>query len=195
MSEERQLPVFDASGPIRNEDELAWGIKAVVASAERRKIAKRVKDNLGYLRRQGRLLGSLPAGYKRTDGRVVIDESAAPTIRKVFEMYATGGYSYKRLAWALNEQGVKPVAARGGNGTAPARLWSLDVIKEILERPTYAGLLPTPRHAGNDWHAIAGSHPAIIPLDLWERCQSQRTRNRPGIGARTRRSVDANPAL
>ena len=44
--EQRRIPVFDASGPIRNDDELAWGIKAVVASAERRKIAKRVKDNL-----------------------------------------------------------------------------------------------------------------------------------------------------
>jgi DNA invertase Pin-like site-specific DNA recombinase len=182
--EERQLPVFEASGPIRNEDELSWGIKAVVASAERRKIARRVKDNLGYLRRQGRLLGNLPAGYVRGAGKgsVAIDEAVAPTVVKVFEMYASGGYSFRRLALALNAQEIKPIV-RAGRGLTPAPLWSADVIKEILERPTYAGLLPTPRHAGDDWQVIAGTHPAIIPLDLWERCQGQRTRNRPGIGA------------
>jgi len=146
-------------------------------------IAKRVEDNLGYLRRQGRLLGNLPAGYTRgaSKGSVAINEAIAPTIRRVFELYASGDYSFRRLALTLNEQGV--VTPQNANGLTPARLWSSDVIKEILARPTYAGILPTPRNAGDDWRAIVGTHPAIISPELWERCQGQRMRNRPGIGA------------
>jgi hypothetical protein len=37
---QRQVLVFDASGLIRNDDELSWGITAVVASAERKQTAK-----------------------------------------------------------------------------------------------------------------------------------------------------------
>src|SRR5205807_2375537 len=103
--------------------------------------------------------------------------------------YATGDYSFKRLALSFNQQGIKPVATRGGNGMAPAPLWSGDVIKEILERPSYAGLLPIPREAQRrgDWKVITGTHPAIVSLDAWERCQQQRTRNRPGLRSSIRR--------
>ena len=183
--EERHIPVFDASGPIRNEDELSWGIKAVVASAERRKIARRVKDNLGYLRRQGCLLGTLPVGYRRDpSGAIVVVEPIAQVIRVIFEKYAGGGFSFRTLATWMNQQGIKPITTRGGAGKPPARLWSGDVVKEIIERPTYAGLLPVPRRG--DPTPIVGSHPEIVPLSVWKRCQELRERNRPPQAAGVR---------
>src|SRR5205807_7298816 len=91
--EERGVLVFDAGGLVRNEDELAWGIKAVVAAVERKKIARRVRDNLHHLIEQGRLLGHAPVGYvRRNDGHgpLEIDPETAPLVRQALELYATG---------------------------------------------------------------------------------------------------------
>jgi DNA invertase Pin-like site-specific DNA recombinase len=41
-------------------DRLSWKIKAIVAQEEREKVARRVRDNLRYLRRNGKLLGAIP---------------------------------------------------------------------------------------------------------------------------------------
>jgi site-specific DNA recombinase len=93
------------------------GILAVLAQLEREQTSQRVTDALAYKRTQGRLLGSLPAGFKREpDGAIVVDEAIAATLRLVFETYASGGFSYKTLAYWLNERGVKTIARRGGNG-------------------------------------------------------------------------------
>jgi hypothetical protein len=125
------------------------GILAVLAQLEREQNSQRVGDMLGHLRSQGRLLGSLPAGYLRSAERtVIVDEAVAPTIRLIFERDATGAYSFRTLAIWLNSQAIKPVCSKGGNAKAPAVLWSNDVLKEILKRPTYAGLLPVPRAIG-----------------------------------------------
>src|SRR5205823_5036473 len=106
--EARGVLVFDAGGLVRNEDELAWGIKAVVAAVERKRIARRVRDNLRHLIREGKLLGHAPVGYRRENGQLELDPDAAPLIRMVFERYASGKYSIKMLAEHLNAQGIRP---------------------------------------------------------------------------------------
>src|SRR6266545_664952 len=68
--EERRVLVFDGSGLISNVDKLSWKIKAIVAQEEREKIARRVRDNLRFLKRQGYLLGVVPQGYMRVDGEI-----------------------------------------------------------------------------------------------------------------------------
>src|SRR5712692_3203741 len=180
--ERRGILVYDANGLIAIEDEVSWGIKAVVASHQRRQAAKRTKDNLAYLRRQGRLLGTLPVGYGRdASGAIVVVEARAGIIRLLFERYATAGYSFRSLAAWLNQQGIKPITTRGGAGKPPARLWSGDVVKEILERPTYAGLLPIPRESlrRGEHPTVVGTHPEIVPLALWQRCEDLRSQHRP----------------
>ena len=173
------------------------GILAVLAQLEREQTSQRVGDMLGHLRSQGRLLGSLPAGYLRSAERtVVVDETVAPTIRLIFERYASGAYSFRTLAIWLNSQGIRPVCSKGGNAKAPAVVWSNDVLKEILKRPTYAGLLPVPRDIGRqarlrgeDQSPMAGDLPAIVSREVWQRCQDIRTRHRPAkiAGVRARK--------
>ena len=183
--EERGIAVYEASGLISDKSKLSWKVKAVVAQDVREQIAKRVKDNLGFLRRQGRLLGTLPVGYRRdASGAIVVVEPIAQVIRIIFEKYSGGGFSFRTLATWMNQQGIKPITTRGGAGKPPARLWSGDVVKEILERPTYAGLLPLPRRG--DRTPIVGSHPEIVPLRVWTRCQELRERNRPPKAAGVR---------
>jgi site-specific DNA recombinase len=105
---ERRILVFDANGLISNLDRLSWKIKAIVAQEEREKVARRVRDNLRYLRRNGHLLGTIPQGYRRLGAEVVEDAEAAPVIREIFELYATGRFSFRTLAEHLNRQGVTP---------------------------------------------------------------------------------------
>jgi hypothetical protein len=96
------------------------GIVAGVAQLERRQTSQRVADALAFKRSQGKLLGSLPAGYTRNpNGKILVDEAVAATVRLALEQYATGGFSYKTLAAWLNERGIKTVARRGGNGAPP----------------------------------------------------------------------------
>ncbi len=49
---------------------------------ERVKVARRVRDNLRYLKRTGHLLGVVPQGYRRVDGAIVEDPEVAPVIRR-----------------------------------------------------------------------------------------------------------------
>ena len=70
---ERRILVFDASGLISNAERLSWKIKAIVAQEEREKVSRRVRDNLLYLRRNGKLLGTIPRGYIRVNGGIIED--------------------------------------------------------------------------------------------------------------------------
>ena len=183
-------PLYDTTSPF---GEFILGIVAGVAQLERRQTSQRVADALAFKRTRGKLLGTLPAGYRRdADGGIVIDEPIAVTVRLAFEMYATGGFSYKTLALWLNERAVKTIARRGGNGAPPASLWSGDVLKEVLARPTYAGLILLP-----DGSLRPGEQPAIVAADVWTRVQEIRQRQRfiPGAVPRPRYRHSPHPLV
>jgi hypothetical protein len=73
LAGQRQALVFDSAGLISNVDKRSWKIKAIVAHEEREKVARRVRDNLWFLKREGYLLGVVPHGYVRVDGEIVED--------------------------------------------------------------------------------------------------------------------------
>ena len=170
---ERQILVFDANGLVSNVDRLSWKIKAIVAQEEREKVARRVKDNLHYLRRNGHLLGLLPQGYRRAAGRIVEDPAAGPVIREIFRLYATGKYSFSTLADQLNRQGVKP--PRGpekiNHNRPKAVIFTRDVLKDIVSNPSYLGKVSV------DGELIQGNHPALVDEATWQACQEVRERN------------------
>ncbi len=64
---DRRILVCDGNGLISNVDRLSWKIKAIVAQEEREKVARRVRDNLRFLQRNGKMLGTIPQGYRRVD--------------------------------------------------------------------------------------------------------------------------------
>ena len=145
---ERGILVFDAHGLISNADKLSWKMKAIFAQEEREKIARKVRDNLAFLKRHGTLRGVVPQGYRRVEGGdVVEDPEAAPVIRRIFELYATGKYSFQGLADHLNRQGVKPKRGpKKENDTRPqAVIFTGDVVKDILKNRAYLGLVRVSR--------------------------------------------------
>ncbi len=170
---ERRILVVDGNGLISNVDRLSWKIKAIVAQEEREKVARRVRDNLRYLRRNGKLLGTIPQGYRRVDGSIVEDPVAAPAIKEIFQLYATGRFSLRTLADHLNRNGIRP--ARGddkANHNRPkAIIFTGDVLKDLIGNPSYAGKVLV------EGELIEGLHTPLVDEETWRACQDVKRRN------------------
>jgi len=170
---ERQILVFDGNGLISNVDRLSWKIKAIVAQEEREKVARRVRDNLRYLRRNGKLLGTIPQGYCRVDGQIVEDPLAAPAIKEIFGLYASGRFSLRSLAEHLNRNGIKPFRGddKANHNRPKAIIFTGDVLKDIVGNPSYVGKILV------DGELIDGLHPALVDDETWRACQEVKKRN------------------
>ncbi len=170
---ERRILVLDGNGLISNVDRLSWKIKAIVAQEEREKVSRRVRDNLRYLRRNGQLLGTIPQGYRRVDGRIVDDPESAPAIKRIFELYATGRFSLRSLAEHLNRSGIRPSRGEGkaNHNRVKAVIFTGDVLKDLIGNPSYAGKVMV------DGELVEGLHPALVDPQTWQACQEVKKRN------------------
>ena len=189
---ERRILVFDASGLVSNVDRLSWKVKAIVAQEEREKVARRVRDNLRYLRRSGHLLGLIPQGYRRVDGQVVEDPEAAAVIREIFRLYATGTHSFATLAEHLNRQGTRPPRGpdKARHNRPKAVIFTRDVLKDIVGNASYLGQVMV------DGELVEGKHPALVDKATWRACQEVRQRNlRRTSRTWTRHSYPLTPLL
>ena len=182
MAEHRIL-VFDSSGLVSAVDQLPWKVKAIVAQEERVKVARRVRDNLRYLKRTGHLLGVIPQGYRRVDGAVIEDPEVAPVIRQTCELYGTGRFSLQTLADHLNSLGIRPKRGPGKtkHNRPAAVIFTGDVLKDLFDNPSDIGKLRV------DGQLIEAKHPALIDEATWNRCLEVRRRNRRN----TSNNVDA----
>jgi site-specific DNA recombinase len=156
------------------------GMTAVWAQMEREVTADRVSDNLASKSESGGLVGPLPAGYTRTDGKIEIDAAAADVIKTIFMMYATGAHSFKSLARALNTRGVEPPQKHNvGRGARPAAspkhapIFTADSIKDILRNPRFAGRVPL-----RDGRTVNGTFPAIVDAATFAACERVRVTQR-----------------
>ena len=102
--------------------------------------------------------GQAVTGYKKgPDNHYEIEESGAAIVRRIFTMYSQG-YSYASIARALNADGL-----RGLKG----KPFESGTVRGILKNERYIGVY----HFGKV--RIPGGCPAIIDMDLWEKCQEQ----------------------
>lgn len=172
MTERRTL-VLDTNGLISNVDRLSWKIKAIVAQEEREKVSRRVRDNLRYLRRNGQLLGTIPQGYRRVDGRIIEDSNAASAIKEIFRLYATGRFSLRSLAEHLNCSGIRPNRGEGktNHNRSKAIVFTGDVLKDLIGNPSYAGKILV------EGELVPGLHPALVDEQTWRTCQEVKKRN------------------
>ena len=144
---------------------------------------------------EGKFSGSRPPyGYlKGTDEKrtFVIDEETAPTVRRIFEMYASG-ISPQRIAETFNEEGI-PCAGRiaflrsrrkYNNNEHP--YWEQATIRPILKNIAYLGHMAQQKFTcvsyknhkviqrdQSDWVIVYNSHPPIISQELWDKVQER----------------------
>jgi len=119
--------------------------------------------------RRGEWTGIAPLGYlnrrdERNHGMIVVDGRAAPYVRKLFELAATGNYSLLRLS-QLAEEEWRLNFIRRRRANSRRRGIPLNTIQRILRNPFYVGMM---RIKGQ---LIPGTHPPLINKALFDRVQ------------------------
>ncbi len=144
----------------KSHEKFIWNIKVSVAQFYTDNLSEEVKKGQMEKIREGWLPTKPPLGYKTIGEKGhkihVIDERVAPLIKKMFELYATGNYSIKKLVQIMYEEGLR---TRGGNKLCKSRL------AKLLSDPFYYG--------GIYWNGqiYQGKHEPLISKELFDRVQ------------------------
>jgi site-specific DNA recombinase len=117
--------------------------------------------------------------------RLVVDQVQASTVRRIFELYASG-YSFKRIAKLLNSEGVQSPQPQRGR---ISRSWCPSSIRVILRNDRYRGVVIWARtkkvrvpetgrrikrpRSPDDWVMAKVPEQRIISDELWERVQQR----------------------
>ena len=153
----------------------------------------KIRSQLDAKRRQGEFVGSFcPYGYQKDPkdhNRLIPDETAAFTVRKIFAMIQSG-LSLEAVSDSLNAEGVKSPAeykrslgmnytCNFASGDAPK--WSHVTVRRIATNPVYVGTLvqgavSTPSHKVKkrivrDMEDRKNTHKAIVNLKTFETVQ------------------------
>ncbi len=98
----------DNINTLDEDSELRLTIMSGIAQDELRKLSSRIKFGHAEAIKKSVVLGnSRIFGYVKKDGRLVIDESEAPMVRELFELYATDEYSMKQIEDIFWERGYR----------------------------------------------------------------------------------------
>jgi site-specific DNA recombinase len=179
-------------------DLLGYDVTAVVADHYRREFARRSADGLNRAAREGRYTGGIvPFGYRveghKASARLVPDEaiagdeaSAAGVVRLVYEWIASGGWSCRRVASALNAAAVPTAYVRDGRGVRGRRtqgLWRAGRIRNLVVAGVYRGELSYGRRTDQrdrERHRdiITAPIEGLVSAALWGAAQAALARNR-----------------
>jgi len=144
-----------------------------------------IKFKMGEKARHGGTLGWAKIGYlnirEKFEGRevrtIALDEQRAPFIKQIFELYATGRYTYGNIREILTERGLRTRPTKKHPAGTPI---SIHTIGNILTDHYYCGYVT---YQGAEY---PGRHPAIITEELYNQVQHVLATN---IHSGTRRRV------
>lgn len=142
------------------------------AQFEREVTAERIRDKIAASKKKGLWMGGIaPLGYSPHPDplrrELVIAESEAETVTRLFHLYATHG-CLRLVEEAAQAEGItsKVRSYTSGHRTGGAPL-SRGQIHYLLTNPIYRGLI---RHKSA---LHQGLHPAIIDVALWDTVQAK----------------------
>lgn len=121
----------DNINTLDEDSELRLSIMSSIAQDELRKLSSRVKFGHQQAIRDKVVLGnSRIFGYRKEDGRLVVDEEQAAMIRELFRLYATDHYSMKQIETIFWEKGYRNL---NGNKIAHTTM------SNMIANPKYKG--------------------------------------------------------
>jgi site-specific DNA recombinase len=132
------------------------------AQFEREVTGERIRDKIAAAKRKGMWMGGVPPlGYNVESRSLVINESEAAVVRRIFEEMLSIG-SPTQIAASLTQDGIttKAWTTQDGQTRAGARI-DKKYLHKLLRNRIYLGELS---HKGN-WYP--GVHPPIIDPELW----------------------------
>ena len=136
---------------------LTLNILLSFAQYEREIIGERVRDKIAASRARGMWMGGpVPLGYRVENRKLVVDEAAAATVRRVFEGFAEIGSATRLL----------PVLRAEGLVTKTGRPFDKGAVYKLLVNRVYLG------EAVHKGQSYQGEHAAIVPRDLWDRAHA-----------------------
>lgn len=156
-------------------------IDSVFSNHYSRALGEKIRETNKKLRAEGKCLQNAPIGYlDMGSSNKPFDPERAPIVKRIFEQYATGGWSFVTLAQWANKQGLTTKPARRKRTTEEkaiglkmedipktSRNTSKNTIEHILTNPFYIGKM---RHGGMLFDGK--SHQALIDINLFYRVQA-----------------------
>ena len=165
--------------------------RAIMNDLYAKDISKKIKSVKRDKQRRGLFIGGKPVyGYKKhptQKNKIIIDETAAFTVRRIFCM-ALEGMSCRQIAAQLNQEGVPPPAVYAGLPVSKpgpySGLWSSERISDMLQNETYRGNMVQGRsvkisyksnkclkQSRENWVVVAGTHEPLVDAETFRKVQ------------------------
>jgi len=124
------LFISDNINTINPDSEFRLTLMASMAQDEVRKLSERVKFGIKRSVKEGKVGGGYLCGYNKKDGVMTINEEQAVIVKKLFELYATGEYGFKKIGELL---------AKDGYYTKKGKVFADTTLKKMIRNPRYKG--------------------------------------------------------
>ena len=146
------------------------GMLAVINQYQSEASSADIKEKVAHKARKGGTIGYAPVGYlnvkeeydERKVNTVTVDPERSPYIRHIFELYATGRYSFADIGEIVTEQGLRTRPTK--KHPAGTRI-AVGTIGKILTDRYYLGYV---KHNGIEH---PGRHEPLITEDLFDKVQ------------------------
>ncbi len=163
--------------------------RAIMNDMYAKDISKKIKSVKRDKQRKGQFIGGKPVyGYKMhpaEKNKIVIDEEAAPVVKRIFSM-ALSGVSCRQIAAQLNTEKIPTPAVYAGlhrGHTGPyAGMWYGERISEMLQNETYIGNMVQGRtvkisyklkkclkQSRENWVVVEGTHEPLIDRETFQK--------------------------
>jgi site-specific DNA recombinase len=154
------------------------------AQFEREITGERIRDKIAASKKKGMWMGgNIPMGYDVKDRQLLINETDAETIRRVFRLYLEEG-NVPALLDRLRHDNIGTAVRMTAKGrTTGDRPFTRGHLYKLLSNPIYIGRIPHRKTSH------PGQHPAIIDRASWEAVQAQLGTNTQGPRSRRRRAA------
>ena len=175
----------DNINTLDSDAEMRLAFLSTMAQEESRKTSERVKWGLRRQMEKGVVLGRDMLGYDVRDGKLIINEEGAQTVKLIYHKFLDEGKGAHRIAKELREEGVKT--------STRMKDWSYTVILRILRNEKYCGDLVQQKTYTPDYLThqkkrnygevetvtIKNHHEPIISRERFEAVQRELERRKP----------------
>ena len=154
------------------------------AQFEREITGERIRDKIAASKKKGMWMGgSPPIGYDVANRQLVVNETDATTIRRVFDLYLEEA-SVPALLDRLQREDIRTAARYSAKGNHYGnRPFTRGHLSKLLVNPIYIGRVP------HKAVSHRGQHPAIIDQTTWDAVQALLAKNTQGPRTRRRRAA------